>query len=256
MPPDKIRVDYDGLKQIAQQFSQQAEAVSGTIRKLEQAANALRQGDWIGEGAKKFYEEYDSAVLPSLKRLGRALENGSQTTKKIDEAILQAEELAARLLGGAAAAVAAAAAFAQTSGTPEADGGQRQQSPAEATEASLNNSGITLRSSGNCRDRNNRRCTSVEGIRQQTVDGLIAFRNAVGVDLVVTGGTEVGHDAGRYSHYNGYKADVSLDPAVNRYIESNFQEIDRRAGDRARQFRDAAGNIYAREGHHWDITYY
>ncbi len=165
-------------------------------------------------------------------------------------------ELAARLLGGIAAVGTAAAAFAQTGGAAGADGAQRQPSQAEATEARLNSNGIALQSSGNCRDRNNRRCTSVEGIRQETVDGLLAFRNAVAVELVMTGGTEVGHSAGANSHYNGYKVDISLDPVVNRYIENNFTYIGTRVSDGARQYRDANGNIYAREVNHWDITYY
>jgi hypothetical protein len=45
MPATRIRADYDGLKQIAQGFSQQAQATLRTIRNLEQAASTLRQRD-------------------------------------------------------------------------------------------------------------------------------------------------------------------------------------------------------------------
>jgi WXG100 family type VII secretion target len=253
MPPTRIRADYDGLKQIAQRFGQEAQETIRTVRNLEQAANTLRQGDWIGEGANKFYEEFDSAIVPSLKRLQSALDNAGQTTKKIADVIRQAEELAARLLGAMAAAGSSSAGQARRAAGEE--GAPAQQTPAEAAEARLNENGVTLHSSGNCRDRNNRRCTSVDGMRQVTVDGLVAFRNAVGVDLVMTGGTEVGHTAGRYSHANGYKVDISLNPTVNQHIENNFTYV-RVRDDGAQVYRDASGNEFAREGNHWDITFH
>lgn len=253
MATNKIRADYDSLKQIAQRFGQQAEETRKTLRNLEQAVNTLRQGDWIGEGASKFYNEFDSAVLPSLKRLQSALENAGQTTKKMDDVMRQAEELAARLLGAIGAAVGFSAGLAQVA--EGANGTPVQQTQAEASEASLNENGITLHSSGNCRDRNNGTCTSVDGIRQETVDGLVGFRTAVGVDLVMTGGTEVGHSAGEFSHANGYKVDISLNPTVNTYIETNFEHTGQRS-DGAELYRDPNGNVFAREGNHWDITFH
>jgi WXG100 family type VII secretion target len=254
MPPNKVRADYDSLRQIAQRFGQLAEETRTTLRNLEQAANTLKQGDWIGEGARKFYDEFDSTVLPSLKRLQSALENAGQATKKMDDVMRQAEELAARLFSLLGAAASSSAARAR--GAEGANGSPVQQTQAEASEARLNENGITIHSSGNCRDRNNRRCTSVEGMRQETQDGLVAFRNAVGVDLVMTGGTEVGHSAGEFSHANGYKADVSLNPTVNRYIEDNFEHTGQRSSDGAELYRDPNGNVFARESNHWDITFH
>lgn len=255
MPPTRIRADYDALKQIAQRFGQEAEATLRTARNLEQAANTLRRGDWVGEGAKKFYAEFDSAILPSVKRLQSALEHAGQTTKKIADVVRQAEELAARLLGATVAAGSSSVGASLAAQAAGGDGAAVQPTPAEATEARLNENGVTLRSSGNCTDRNNRRCTSVDSIRQETVDGLIAFRDAVGVDLVMTGGTEVGHEAGQYSHWNGYKVDISLNPTVNQYIENNFTHVGQRS-DGAELYRDANGNEFAREGNHWDITFH
>jgi len=254
MATNKIRADYDSLRQIAQRFGQQAEETHKTLRNLEQAVNTLKQGDWIGEGARKFYDEIDSTVLPSLKRLQSALENAGQTTKKMDDVMRQAEELAAKLFSTIGAAVGPSAGRAD--GAEGANGTPVQQSQAEVSEARLNENGITIQSSGNCRDRNNGTCTSVEGIRQETLDGLVTFRNAVGVDLVMTGGTEVGHEPGEFSHGNGYKVDIRLNPTVNRYIEDNFEDIGPRPGDGAQQYRDADGSVYALEGDHWDITFH
>ena len=254
MATNKIRADYDNLKQIAQRFGQQAEETRKTLRNLEQAVNTLRQGDWIGEGARKFYDEFDSAVLPSLKRLQSALENAGQATKKMDDVMRQAEELAARLLGATGAVVSSTAGRALEA--QGANGTPVQQTQAEATETRLYENDITIHSSGDCRDRNNATCTSVDGMREDTVDGLITFQNAVGVDLVMTGGTEVGHEPGEFSHGNGYKVDIRLNPTVNRYIEDNFEDIGPRPGDGAQQYRDADGSVYALEGDHWDITFH
>lgn len=42
---------------------------------------------------------------------------------------------------------------------------------------------------------------------------------------------------------------------IDLYIRVNFTYISDR-GDGAPQYQSAAGNIYAHEGSHWDITYY
>lgn len=255
MPPNKIRADYEGLDQIAKRFGHQAEATLKTLRRLQQAVNTLKQGDWIGEGAKKFYAEFDSAVLPSMKRLQAALDHAGQTTNKMNDVMQKAEELAARQLGASGAGEGLSAGVGQSAMAQGGNGSPAGQTQAEAAETRLNENGITIHSSGNCRDRNDRTCTSVEGIREETIDGLIAFQNAVGEDLVMTGGTEVGHAGGEFSHANGYKVDISLDPTVNRHIEDNFEHTGRRA-DGAELYRDANGNVFARERNHWDITFH
>ncbi len=56
------------------------------------------------------------------------------------------------------------------------------------------------------------------------------------------------------SHWNGYKVDVALNSCIDSYITRTFTNIGRRS-DGAAQYRSAAGNIYARESNHWDITY-
>lgn len=61
--------------------------------------------------------------------------------------------------------------------------------------------------------------------------------------------------SGRYSRYNGYKVDIALRSCVNEYIADRFRYLGRRS-DGARRYRFPGGNPYAREGDHWDITYY
>ncbi|KAK0465579.1 uncharacterized protein EV420DRAFT_1514993 [Desarmillaria tabescens] len=132
------------------------------------------------------------------------------------------------------------------------DGTHLTQAQAEAL---LIPAGITAFSTGGCTDKNKSTCTSYEGIRSSTVNGVITLKQASGSSsLVITGGTEVGHASGTYSHANGYKVDVRHASVVDNYIKTHFTRIANRDG--YPQWQAASGNIYCDEGSHWDITYY
>ena len=51
--------------------------------------------------------------------------------------------------------------------------------------------GVGISSSGGCSDRNTPTCTSLEQIREITVNGIVTLKTASGCGLTVTGGTEV-----------------------------------------------------------------
>ena len=119
----------------------------------------------------------------------------------------------------------------------------------------LSAAGVTWSSSGNCTTRSNPTCTSFEQINQSTVSGVITLKHASGCAINITGGTEVGHASGTYSHYNGYKVDITHRTCIDGYIHNNFTRIGNR-GDGYPQWQAASGNIYCDEGTHWDITYY
>lgn len=131
---------------------------------------------------------------------------------------------------------------------------QTKLSHSEAT-SMLRSAGITWSSSGGCSDRNTPTCTSFEQVNLTTIQGIITLKNASGCAISITGGTETGHASGTYSHWNGYKLDISLSSCINGYITSAFTFIGYRS-DGAALYESAAGNLYAREGNHWDITYY
>ncbi|MFD0555582.1 hypothetical protein FB566_0789 [Stackebrandtia endophytica] len=114
----------------------------------------------------------------------------------------------------------------------------------------LRNAGITWSSSGNCSDRNRSNCTSFDQVNEDTIRGIVTLRNASGCAINVTGGTETGHASGTYSHWNGYKLDTSLSNCLNNYIQGTFTSIG------GSKWRSGSGNVYYREGNHWDITYY
>jgi hypothetical protein len=120
---------------------------------------------------------------------------------------------------------------------------------AQAT-AIFSAAGITWSSSGNCSNRNNAICTSFDQINDSTVYGVRTLKQSSGCATRITGGTETGHASGTYSHWNGYKVDIAITTCV-----TNFTRIADR-GDGYPQWRSGAGNIYANEGSHWDVTYY
>ena len=124
-----------------------------------------------------------------------------------------------------------------------------------SAESQFRAAGIGWTSSGGCTTRSNPTCTSFEGIRQATIDGAITLKRASGCGLTITGGTEVGHASGTYSHYNGYKVDISRSTCNDSYITSHYAYIGLR-GDGYPQYQAASGNVYVNEGNHWDITYY
>ncbi|GAA2376315.1 hypothetical protein Cme02nite_09830 [Catellatospora methionotrophica] len=115
--------------------------------------------------------------------------------------------------------------------------------------------GISTWSSGNCSNRNNANCTSFERVRRSTVDGLLTLRKASKCDLRVTGGTETGHGSGTYTHWNGWKLDISKYDCIGRYIKRYFRYVGYIKGW-GYQYKAPSGNIYTDEGNHWDILYY
>ncbi|MFD7158950.1 hypothetical protein ACFV9C_30430 [Kribbella sp. NPDC059898] len=114
--------------------------------------------------------------------------------------------------------------------------------------------GITWSSSGNCSNRNVATCTSFDQINDSTAYGVRTLKTASGCAINITGGTETGHASGTYSHWNGYKVDLGKNTCITNYIHG-FTRIANR-GDGYPQWQSGAGNIYADEGSHWDVTYY
>ncbi|GAB3957978.1 hypothetical protein GCM10029978_001780 [Actinoallomurus acanthiterrae] len=120
--------------------------------------------------------------------------------------------------------------------------------------ALLRAGGIRSISSGHCARRANPHCTSFEGLRAATFSGLLALKQASHCHLTVSGGTEAGHAAGRFSHHTGYKLDVLPNRCLDGYIPRHFQRVATRA-DGAAQYRGPGRVTLAREGSHWDMTF-
>ncbi|HRE27725.1 MAG TPA: WXG100 family type VII secretion target [Anaerolineales bacterium] len=101
MAHDRVRGNHDELKQISSLFAQEAENTQKSIQDLANRMETLKGGDWIGKGAKQFYNEMDSAVMPAMKRLNKALQQGSKVTKDVANKLREAEQSASACLNGA-----------------------------------------------------------------------------------------------------------------------------------------------------------
>lgn len=122
--------------------------------------------------------------------------------------------------------------------------------------AILDNYGIGIWSSGNCSDKNLPNCTSLDGIRIDTILHLVALKSECpGCNIIVTGGTEIGHAESDTGHSSGYKIDINKtyynDP-FSTYIENTMEELEPTANGYPR-YKDSCNNIYLDEGNHWDI---
>jgi len=118
----------------------------------------------------------------------------------------------------------------------------------------IRGAGISIHSSGGCFTRTNSRCTSLDQVNSGTIDKIITLRQASGCPITITGGTEVGHASGTYSHWNGYKLDITPNSCIDGYIKRSFTYAGVR-GDGAPMWKASSGSVYAREGNHWDILY-
>ncbi len=135
--------------------------------------------------------------------------------------------------------------------------------------AGLNSSGIQVSSSGNCYDSTSSRCTGLDGLQNDTLSGVFAFSSACNCEVVITGGTEVGHasEGDDFSHSSGNKVDFRPTTAVNDYIltqiqSGNFTTVGWRHDNTevVPVLVDQDGNYWAYEtppggGRHWDVCF-
>lgn len=92
MAAPQVRSDYDQLQVIQNTFSAQSDALQRMNQNLKSRMDTLHGGDWIGEGAKKFYGEMNDQVMPSLKRLEKAMAEAARITQQISRIMKQAED--------------------------------------------------------------------------------------------------------------------------------------------------------------------
>lgn len=125
-------------------------------------------------------------------------------------------------------------------------------------------------STDNCDSRYISTCTSFDGIWSGTIDGVVNFRKGSTCPVIVTGGTEVGHETAfgyPYTHEQGYKIDIKRTDCVTNFITRYFTYAGIRAlvqkdkyGNtyQAKMWKNSRGDVYADEwwANHWDILYY
>lgn len=99
---NRIQADYDRLASAAASFAHESETATRLFSQVKQLVEQLQGGAWIGAGAESFFQEMNELVLPGVSRLINALRDAGGASKRIAEALRQAEEECARLFQGEA----------------------------------------------------------------------------------------------------------------------------------------------------------
>ncbi len=100
MASGTTRGNYDELKTIQSRWQQEAEAINQMNSNLNSCMQTLEGGDWIGQGARAFYQEMNSQIMPSLRRLNKALASAAKNTGSIAREIKAAEDETSNMLNG------------------------------------------------------------------------------------------------------------------------------------------------------------
>jgi hypothetical protein len=126
----------------------------------------------------------------------------------------------------------------------------------KANRQTLKDAGINVNRPNACTASKPTNCTDTGGLKDSTIQGLTDLKKECPeCPMTVTGGSEGGHSSRtQYSHGNGYKADLQLNPTLNAHIEKNYTPAGTRS-DGATLYKDSKGNIYAKEKDHWDVCY-
>jgi len=96
----KIQANYDVLQQVMQKFAQKSDEAHQLQSVVNRCSGQLQSGDWIGVGAERFFQEMNDLVTPGMNRLISVLKDASSATKKISDALREAEEQAGGLFRG------------------------------------------------------------------------------------------------------------------------------------------------------------
>lgn len=113
--------------------------------------------------------------------------------------------------------------------------------------------GVSVSSSGNCCDKTQSTCTSLDGMLSSTVQQIINITNKCGA-VTVTGGTEVGHsgEGSIGSHSGGSKVDLGQN-IISCVLGISGSASITPPTFGSSQARDRCGNVYTWEGNHTDI---
>src|SRR5712692_8916618 len=125
MTASVIRAHYDELAKAATTFDRHVDLTRKLLEQLRRHQAALEGGDWLGLGARAFYAEMNSQVVPGMSRLIGALEQAAGTTRQIQSIMHQAEIDAAALfrIDGAAGGATGPNAAPAVAGAEGSNGG-------------------------------------------------------------------------------------------------------------------------------------
>jgi WXG100 family type VII secretion target len=97
MPAAIVRSDRDALKDIETNFKSESDRVGKVSNDIRSKYSKLKDGDWVGEAATKFFQRMDDEVLPELKRLQDAMNEAASVTQKISKEMQELEDRSSRI---------------------------------------------------------------------------------------------------------------------------------------------------------------
>lgn len=126
---------------------------------------------------------------------------------------------------------------------------------------------VEVSSSGGCTSQNAANCTSLNGVQQSTLNEAKRIAAECNCRILITAGTEIGHEKGALSHEAGTKIDIRAvdesgkDVAISTFIKTNknFELGSRTEKDGATvTYKDkTTGAVWALERRentwHWDV---
>jgi len=93
---EKIEADYAELQRMDGVFRKSSDEVDASYNQIKNQVDVLRQ-TWTGRGADAFFQEMDRELMPALRKLSNAMEQGGSTTIAIANIVEQAEDDASGL---------------------------------------------------------------------------------------------------------------------------------------------------------------
>jgi hypothetical protein len=225
---DKLLSDTEGSPLLSQElFDRPVESLNSEEKEqLEQAKQYLK--DLGGEDIEGAIEDYFQQVGQLQGEIKSGLQSGDLDLENLEESYAKKSgvkretfwEILARLIGNAQGSpgydtyVGSDAGKNYLSKGPKPSGDSREfeggsskayENLVKTGAFGIYSSGMGGKENGDSRAPNR---TGLVGIREVTVRGALALQKAVGVPMIITGGTEDGHAAGPYSHSAGYKLDI------------------------------------------------
>lgn len=111
--------------------------------------------------------------------------------------------------------------------------------------------------------------TNIRDLRGDSYNGVLDFQEKYGKGFLVTGGAEKGKvhkgsdDPDSESHANGYKVDIQRTAAVDNFlvghekrkIKPYLTDTGKSWSNGTKLYTDPDGNIWAKEGTHWDVCF-
>lgn len=100
MAKDKTRCDYQAAEMIVKAFSTESEAINKMNSDLSRNVQTLEAGAWVGKAATAFFQEMNGTVMPSLKRLQKALATASKSMAEVSKTVKETEDATKAILNG------------------------------------------------------------------------------------------------------------------------------------------------------------